>query len=201
MNDQFDDGLTATIFEKQTCEAKEKLLGLSNCPKDKRENSGDNQTNQDLGVEELIKSQESVITDDDCEHSKKHSLSPDQIQEDQDTINTGAIPQIRKSERLKKDIAISTKEKNEMMARKRNLEGTSSSFNTFSKLNIETVKSLSSNMGIAADNINFDTFDMLKDLENARNKLHNKKHDIEVIEINDDGKDEDDINVRLIEWL
>lgn len=87
-----------------------------------------------------------------------------------------------------------------MMARKRNLEGTTSSLSTFSALNIETIKSLSSNMGALSEDINFDTFDMLKDLKNARNKLHNKSLEIEVIDIVDDDKEEN-INVRRIEWL
>lgn len=56
-------------------------------------------------------------------------------------------------------------------------------------------------MGVLADNINFGTFDMLKDLEIARHRLHAKSNEPVVIEIIDEENDEDDINTRLIEWL
>lgn len=53
------------------------------------------------------------------------------------------------------------------MARKRNLEGTTSSFTVFFDLHVYKFKTLSSNMGVLANDISFGTFDMLKDLELA----------------------------------
>lgn len=62
---------------------------------------------------------------------------------------------IRKSERLKSTIAMSTQEKIETMAKKRNLEGTplKSKSNLFSDLHVDAIKQLSSDMGIHADSI------------------------------------------------
>jgi hypothetical protein len=58
---------------------------------------------------------------------------------------------------LKADIAITTKKKNEMMAKKRNLlEGTSSNAFMFSELPVDPIKNLSADMGIAVDNISLE---------------------------------------------
>jgi len=66
------------------------------------------------------------------------------------------------------------------MARKRNLEGNHSNAVMFSDLPIENIKNLSSNIGIAAHQISFGTFDMLRDLEIARKFLHTKTHEVSV---------------------
>jgi hypothetical protein len=80
-------------------------------------------------------------------------------------------PPQRRSERLKKDITLTTKEKGEMMAKKRNLEGTCPNQNMFSVLPIDEITELTSSMGIDIDSSDFGTFDLLKDLECARHDL------------------------------
>jgi hypothetical protein len=103
---------------------------------------------------------------------------------------------------LKADIAITTKKKNEMMAKKRNLlEGTSSNAFMFSELPVDPIKNLSADMGIAVDNISFGTFDMLRDLEIARNNLHTKNHKPSSVDHIEDTLEENDMLERLIEWL
>jgi hypothetical protein len=82
----------------------------------------------------------------------------------------------RRSERLKKDITLTTKEKNERMARKRNLEGTHSNQNMFSVLPLDEIAELSSGMGVIVNDYDFGTFDMLRDLECARQDLFNKQN-------------------------
>lgn len=72
---------------------------------------------------------------------------------------------IRRSERLKKDTMLTTMEKNQRMAEKRNIEGNISKSNSFASLQIEEVVSVTSNMGIDMSCDDYDTFNMLKDLK------------------------------------
>lgn len=134
---------------------------------------GNTQTEVDVTEEAIVYTQESVGT----EEEKNGQEGQPEIQEaplcaEATKTNIQQNQRIRKSDRLKKDIAISTKEKNEMMARKRNLEGNTYTSTMFSDLPIEIIKSLSCNMGVDVHKISFGTFDMLKDLEVARKKLH-----------------------------
>ena len=61
-------------------------------------------------------------------------------------------------------------------------------------------------MGVAVDNINFGTFNMLKDLEIARHNLH-IKHTKPVVneqvvnEQDEEVLEDNDLHERLIEWL
>lgn len=88
-----------------------------------------------------------------------------------DTVN----PERRRSERQKKDTTMTTSEINERMAKKRNLEGNNTSTNSFAGLSIEEVNCLANKMGVIFELGNFNYFDMLKDLEIARNNLYFKK--------------------------
>jgi len=106
-----------------------------------------------------------------------------------------------RSERLRNDITVTTKEKNERMARKRNLEGNPLATNMFSDLPVESINCLSADMGIAVDNINFGTFNMLKDLEIARHNLHIKHTKPVVNEQDEEVLEDNDLHERLIEWL
>lgn len=81
----------------------------------------------------------------------------------------------RRSERLIKDTHLSIKEKNERIAQKRNLEGNPVNANSFSVLPVEELISISCNMGIAIQNDAFDTFNLIRDLEKARNDLYLKQ--------------------------
>ena len=68
-------------------------------------------------------------------------------------------------------------EKNERMAKKRNLEGNTSNYNSFSALPVEDIITVTADMGVILDATDFDTFDILKDLEQARNNLYQKQCD------------------------
>jgi predicted metal-dependent TIM-barrel fold hydrolase len=87
------------------------------------------------------------------------------------------------------------------MARKRNLEGNSHTSLMFSDLSNANIQSLSADMGVVVDHISFGTFDILRDMEIAMNKLHAKTHEtpntLQIEELDDEG----DVKERLIEWL
>lgn len=70
---------------------------------------------------------------------------------------------------------MTTMEKNQKMARKRNLEGNPPNSNSFSVLSIEEFVLITTDMGVAVDENDFDTFNLLKDLEKARNDLYQKQ--------------------------
>jgi len=63
------------------------------------------------------------------------------------------------------------------MARKRNLEGNTSCYNSFSALPDVDIVDMSAEMGVILDKNDFDTFDLLRDLEQARNNLYQKQSD------------------------
>lgn len=108
----------------------------------------------------------------------------------------------RRSERLKKDTCISTMEKNERMAAKRNLEGNSKNCNSFASLTVDEIAHLSSDMGIAMNNNNFETFDLIKELEKARNDLHNKKVDqLCTSQTESIGNGQDENTILELEWI
>lgn len=106
-------------------------------------------TDTEMEKESLINSQESVITDDGSDKAVVVANNP----EDPEYIKPGKdgknkIPQPdRRSERLKKDVHLTTMEKNEAMAKKRALEGNSSKVNTISDLDNITLDSLAKKHG------------------------------------------------------
>lgn len=161
-----------------------------------------NPTEVDMSEEAIVNTQESIVSEDGkLEQEGQLKIQESVLIEEQASLITKKQPEIKRSDRLKNDIAITTKEKNERIARKRNLEGTTSNSVMFSDLPVETIKNLSIDMGIAVDQISFGTLDMLKDLEIARNNLHARQHEPVVVEQVDVSTIEDDINERLIEWL
>ena len=84
-------------------------------------------------------------------------------------------PKRRRSERLKKDICLTTMEKLERAGTKRNLEGNSSKSNSFAVLSMDEMILVTSGMGVIMENDDFDTFNLLNDLEHARNDLFQKQ--------------------------
>jgi len=80
----------------------------------------------------------------------------------------------KRSDRLKKTSTMTTSEKTLQMAKKRNLEGNPSRINSFSVLPIEEIMNVTSNMGVDLNENDFDTFNLLKDLEKARDDLYHK---------------------------
>lgn len=159
-------------------------------------------TELDLYEEAIVHTQESVIADEEkLEHEEQPKSQEPAVNTEVGIGNKLNNQELRRSDRLKKDIDVTIQEKNERMARKRNLEGTYSHAIIFSDFPIENIKNLSSDIGIVAHKISFGTFNMLKDLENARRNLHAKTHEVVVEEQNKDENLEGDVNDRLIEWL
>lgn len=83
-----------------------------------------------------------------------------------------------RSERLKKDTAMTTMEKVEKIALKANLEGNPTNHNSFSVLSAEEIANVTSCMGIRVDDDDFATFDLIKDLERARNDFFIKQNEL-----------------------
>lgn len=91
---------------------------------------------------------------------------------------TAQIPRVerRASARLRRDLILSTEDKNMMMSKKRNLEGTNlNNENSFSVLTDNDIMKLSKDMGITIDDSNFAAIDLVKELEIARHSLAEKK--------------------------
>jgi hypothetical protein len=108
----------------------------------------------------------------------------------------------RRGERLKKDSNITTKEKIEKAAQIKNLEGNSTRANSFSILSVEDIINVSSDMGIVLDDKDFDTFDLLKQLECARNELFLKQADKNAQAQPETGEQQENKNDPLqLEWL
>jgi hypothetical protein len=105
------------------------------------------------------------------------------VVEEDDHINKMTTPQNgvedqqqeRRSARLKKEIIMTTQEKNDIMAKKRNLEGNTSSKFTISELSHNSMHDMSKKMGVIVDNSTSNSFDLLKEIENARLNLFNEQ--------------------------
>ena len=95
------------------------------------------------------KSNELQVNDDTSDPGQKNNQS----------MISQQTPERRWSERLKKDTAVTTMEKNERMAKKRNLEGNTSNYNSFSALPVEDIITVTADMGVILDATDFDTFD------------------------------------------
>lgn len=131
---------------------------------------GDQEGSQEL----IINSQESVVTVVNV--GDKVQLGSMDIPLDDPGMAKDSQPE-RRSERLKKDVHVTTKQKNEAYAKKRSLEGNTRTSCSFSSLENVHLNDLAKNMGVMIPDNNFATFDIIKDLENARNCLnkHQKK--------------------------
>lgn len=79
-----------------------------------------------------------------------------------------------------KEITLTTQEKTERMAKKRNMEGTCSTHNMFFVLPIDEIAELTTGMGVNIDVNDFGTFDLLKDLEFTRHDLFVKQKEVNV---------------------
>ena len=118
-------------------------------------------------------------------------------------IDTAAnqVQERRRSERLKKDTMLNTMEKVEKRAQKANLAGNSSNYNSFSVLPNEDIAAITSCMGIVVEEEDFDTFNVIKDLEKVRDDLYhkqlckNKNPQTESVE-----GDHEESDVLAIEW-
>jgi hypothetical protein len=138
--------------------------------------------------DKISSSPEVFITDDNIVNTQESQpeveaaiVNPDNPMGDapvKNKVKNNVQPQVtRKSERLKKNITLTTTEKNELMAKKRNLEGNSSNQNMFSALSLSNIAELSEDMGVSVDKNDFHTFNILTELECARNDLYKKQHE------------------------
>jgi len=88
------------------------------------------------------------------------------------------------------------------MAKKKNLEGNTSSKFTISELSHKSMHDMSQKMGVMVDNDSSNSFDLLKEIENARLNLYNKqqkaKANIQIIEIDEEAESSDQLQ---LEWL
>lgn len=119
-------------------------------------------------------------------------------QEDKDQM----LNERRWSERLTKDTTLTTVEKNERMAQQRNLEGNSKKPTSFSMLPTGDIIHISANMGVNINHDDFETFELIRDLEKARDDLYmkqcenNKTYQTETVEIVGNNS-----NLLELEWL
>lgn len=143
----------------------------------------DGKTNKDGGIES-----DTMIKDNGGDgeggliSEEKMTMMPDKLKavvvRDGGTEAVGPeVQDRRRSDRLKKTTSLSTMEKNAKMAMKINLEGNSSCSNSFAALPIEDIVSMSHSMGVNIENDSFETFNLLKNLEQARGDLY-KKQDV-----------------------
>jgi hypothetical protein len=93
----------------------------------------------------------------------------------QEMVKTVVIEDRRRSERLKKDAGLTIQEKIEKAGAAKNLEGTIKNSNLFAILEIVELNDIASKMGVCIDSEDFDTFNLITNLENARNDLYLKQ--------------------------
>lgn len=87
------------------------------------------------------------------------------------------------------------------MAQKKNLEGNPQNSNSFSVLPIEDLIIVTNNMGISIPKDNFATFDLLKDLENARHDLFKRRDESEPTHQSDPSMEiPNDGQTLCLEW-
>lgn len=141
------------------------------------------------GVQEnIINSQESVITEDGIDSNQAPMINVEGKLSDPAVTETNAMeaqPE-RRSECLQKDIHLTTLEKNEDYAKKRCMEGNSDTSHSLSRIENAQLNDLAKNMCVVIHDANFATFDIIKDLEAARNFLYNK-HKKPVVETSCDS--------------
>jgi len=81
----------------------------------------------------------------------------------------------RRSERLKREIHVTTQEKMEAMAKKRCLEGNSEKPTAIAAVNNDQLKCLAKDMSVMVHDDNFATFNLIKEIEAARQCLYDKQ--------------------------
>jgi hypothetical protein len=106
------------------------------------------QEDQEGATAVILNSQDSVITDD----GGVKAMEIEDIMVDEKVIQNEDIPVAdqpeRRSERMKKEVHVTTKEKNEAMAKKRNLEGNLKASCNLSDIDNLTLNGLAKNMGV-----------------------------------------------------
>jgi hypothetical protein len=131
-----------------------------------------------ISDDNIINTQESV--DLDIDHQMKTSVEVEpakqDVKVDEGKINKETLQnQERRSERLKKTATLTTMEKTGVMAQKKNLEGNPHNSNSFVALTDNDIIHITSKKGIVVENDSFETCNLLKALETARNDLYMKQ--------------------------
>jgi hypothetical protein len=111
-----------------------------------------------------------AVDDKGMEDATQDNSEPEVAVKDQQ------VQERRRSEILKKDTSLTTMEKTEIAGAKKNLEGNSLKSNSFAVLSIEEIIHTTSEMGVMLDVNDLATFDLLDDLETARNDLYQKQN-------------------------
>jgi hypothetical protein len=125
-----------------------------------------------LSDDTIVNTQESEIMDIDGGTQRGEVL----LQSDYAVHSEEANPvQERRSERLKKITPLTNLEEMERNVQEANLEGIYSNYNSFSVLLDDDISHITSCMGIVVEDNNFDTFNLIRDLEKARDDLYQKQ--------------------------
>jgi hypothetical protein len=112
------------------------------------------------------------------------------------------LPTIRQSERVQEQLIKKYQAKSQDDGKKEAQEGNSSYHNSFSVLDNDKIVSLAAGMGVVIPSDNFDTIDIMKDLEKARQAL-NKIKNIPCVEESKDLCPMDEIqlnDIPLLDW-
>jgi hypothetical protein len=131
-----------------------------------------------ISDDNIINTQDSVEIEMD--QQEKVPLSNEAAKTNENTnVNevekvTQQVPE-RRSERLKKDANLTTLEKTERAAQRKNLEGSPKISNSFVVSSVDDISHISSDMGVVIDSDVFDTCNLLNDLEKARSDLYLKQ--------------------------
>jgi hypothetical protein len=86
------------------------------------------------------------------------------------------VQERRRSERLKKITPLTNLEELEENVQETSLEGIYSNHNSFSVLLDDDITHITSCMGIVVDDNNFDTYNLIRDIEKARDDLYQKQN-------------------------
>jgi hypothetical protein len=126
-----------------------------------------------LSDDTIVNTQESEIMDIDGGTLKGEVL----LLPDYDVQSEKAIPvqERRRSERLKKITPLTNLEEMERNVQDASLEGIYSNHNSFSILLDDDISHITSCMGIVVEENNFDTYNLIRDLEKARDDLYQKQ--------------------------
>jgi hypothetical protein len=128
-------------------------------------------------VAEINKITAEVGEKEDNTTSQAVLIGGDGVQASDGEVHGPVKEERRRSERLQKEINLTTEDKGVMMNKNRNLEGTNlNDANAFSILSNTNLISSAEGMGIDMGNSDFQVFNVIKDLEISRHSLKIKSN-------------------------
>lgn len=148
-----------------------------------------------LPMEDIINSQESTITVADSVGEKKpaEASKEDISAGDNGKKKKPVQMEMRRSERLKREIHVTTQEKMEAMAKKRCMEGNSKKRTVLNAVDDVQLQCLARDMGVIVPVDDYATINLIKDIEAARHNWyvkHNKTN-------NDDNESVSQENMEI----